>query len=282
MSKHKVLVVGSSKYYSRTFDNALYPNVEFAFMNHRGFHETDDDKSFTEQTLVNDIEAVRKNIGWEKFSILGHSIHAFMVMDYVEQYARHIEKVILIGASPVVGEKVRLEADQLWEKEATNARKAALKSNLDARSIDQSIESDQRKSHQENLMIENDIKPMDMDADVIGSASSQVVESAAELNIESKYIDALVHTADLAEIEHIQMQSNITEDKPQIQQMSKGLALELVATHLPDIYHDIQDSCRENDRVSEVCSDIDHAGSSDIAHAGSSDIDHAGRGRVKT
>lgn len=169
MHKHKILVIGSSKYYSHTFDNALYPDVEFAFINHRGFHDTYDTKPYIEQTLTNDIEQCRKDIGWEKFSILGHSIHAFMVIDYTEQFPQHIEKVILIGTSPVVGEKIRFESDQLWQHEATDARKAALQYNIEKEEL-----------YQQEIQAQRDAEDIEEEAKQAAEIASKSIEKRDE------------------------------------------------------------------------------------------------------
>lgn len=190
MRKHKILVIGSSKYYSHTFESALYPDVEFAFINHRGFHETYDTKPYIEQTLVNDIEQCRKDIGWEKFSILGHSIHAFMAIDYAEQYPQHIEKVILMSTSPVVGDKVRFESDQLWQHEATDARKAALQYNI--------VKEEQHVIEMNNALHEQDknhekIDEMQDTQNVFISTDTEKIEVNAEQDISSN-ADALQAT----------------------------------------------------------------------------------------
>src|SRR4028118_124116 len=83
------IVVGSSLYYSRTFSNNLRNSLKLVFVDHRGFsppYDCKDISLYQLNTLVDDIELVRKELGFDKIIFIGHSGHAFMASGYARKY----------------------------------------------------------------------------------------------------------------------------------------------------------------------------------------------------
>jgi proline iminopeptidase len=78
------IVVGSSLYYSRTFSNNLRNSLKLVFVDHRGFSPQNDCKDISQyhlDKLVDDIELIRKELGFDKVIIIGHSGHAFIALE---------------------------------------------------------------------------------------------------------------------------------------------------------------------------------------------------------
>ncbi|MFH7029493.1 MAG: alpha/beta fold hydrolase [Heteroscytonema crispum UTEX LB 1556] len=83
------IVVGSSIYYARTFSQELRTKLKIAFIDHRGFasgNYCQDKEKYHLELLVDDIELLRQELGFEKFVMIGHSGHAFIALEYAKKY----------------------------------------------------------------------------------------------------------------------------------------------------------------------------------------------------
>ena len=52
----------------------------------------------TLETIVNDVEEIRKTLGLQQPMILGHSIHGTIAMEYVKKYAGKVSALVVIGS----------------------------------------------------------------------------------------------------------------------------------------------------------------------------------------
>lgn len=57
-------------------------------------------KTINIKTFVDDIETLRKNLGFEKFTILGHSWGGRLAMEYALAHPEKLNKIILISSTP--------------------------------------------------------------------------------------------------------------------------------------------------------------------------------------
>jgi proline iminopeptidase len=78
-------------------------------------------------TFSEDIETIRKNLGFEKVCVLGHSIHGVLALEYARRYPEHTSHVIVIGSPPFINDRSREIEAQFWEDDASEERKAILK-----------------------------------------------------------------------------------------------------------------------------------------------------------
>jgi proline iminopeptidase len=83
------IVIGSHKYYPRIFSEHLKSKLQLVCADTRGFvlaseHHTE--KDFTIDKIVHDIEMVRTFLGADKIILIGHSIHAFMAIEYARVF----------------------------------------------------------------------------------------------------------------------------------------------------------------------------------------------------
>ena len=127
------LVVGSSRYYARAFSKELRKHLRLVFVDHRGFTEApgrSDTAAFAMDTLVDDIERVRRALGLGRVAVMGHSGHAFMALEYAKKYPAHVSHVIMIGVAPDFGEANARAIEQYWQATASADRKAAMAANL--------------------------------------------------------------------------------------------------------------------------------------------------------
>lgn len=59
-----------------------------------------DPAHLTLDVFLNDLDAVRRALGYDKISLLGHSWGGFLAMHYAIKYPQHVDKLILLSALP--------------------------------------------------------------------------------------------------------------------------------------------------------------------------------------
>ena len=134
-----ILVIGSATYYPRTFSRHLRECCTLAFADVRHFAESDVALSvdrITFDTYANEMDAIRGRLGFEQVVVVGHSHHGNLALEYAKRYPDRASHVVLIG-SPPFGVKRTVEvSDDYWAAYASEDRKAALRHNWDAVSVD--------------------------------------------------------------------------------------------------------------------------------------------------
>lgn len=71
------IVIGSSIYYPRTFSQNLRQHLRLIFLDHRGFSPQPaslESSEYTLDTLLDDIEHIRKTLGLSRIIVIGHSV----------------------------------------------------------------------------------------------------------------------------------------------------------------------------------------------------------------
>lgn len=86
--------------------------------------------SFSLSAILGDIEALRIKLNINKVMIIGHSIHAFMALEYAKRYPNSVSHIILLAASPIVGEKLHEAANRYFNESVCPERKKLLAENL--------------------------------------------------------------------------------------------------------------------------------------------------------
>jgi proline iminopeptidase len=127
------LVVGSSRYYARAFSQNLRKHLRLVFVDHRGFTASpgrSDTAAFAMDSLIDDIERIRRHLGLGRVAIMGHSGHAFMALEYAKKYPANVSHVIMIGVAPDFGEANTQSIEQYWQATASADRKAVMAANL--------------------------------------------------------------------------------------------------------------------------------------------------------
>ncbi len=123
-----VVVNGSN--YQRVYSKGLRQHLKLIFLDFRHGSESDmaakvDD--ITLDTLVDDIEQVRKALGSDRIAVMGHSLPSLIALEYARKYPENTSHVILTGAPPFMIPPKEREA--FWGADASEARKLAEKRN---------------------------------------------------------------------------------------------------------------------------------------------------------
>lgn len=117
------LVIGSAVYYPRSFSQNLRRHLRMAFIDWRGFSSGSAEVSL--DTFLEDIEALRKALQFERCIVIGHSAHALLALEYAKKYPNRVSHVVMIGISPNLNAAHAKAAAQNWEESVWPERKAA-------------------------------------------------------------------------------------------------------------------------------------------------------------
>jgi proline iminopeptidase len=113
------LVIGSSVYYPKTFSQDLRRHLRMYFVDMKWFaadYVPENLDSVSIPTIVEDVEAIRRELGLEQPMIIGHSIHGTIAMEYVKKYADRVSSLVVIGSPSQFGNTTFAQkADALWE-----------------------------------------------------------------------------------------------------------------------------------------------------------------------
>ena len=128
------LVIGNSIYYPRIFSSTLRGHLRMVFIDHRGFapppNRQVDTTDFPLDTLIEDMELVRKSLSLGRIAVIGHSGHAYMALEYAKRYPQYVSHVIMIGIGSTMDNANEIAAEQYWRDSASSERKAVLEENL--------------------------------------------------------------------------------------------------------------------------------------------------------
>lgn len=123
-------VVVNGSHYQRVFPKDLRRHLKLIFLDFRHSYEADAAAKLdtvTLDTLFDDIEQVRKTLGFDRIAVMGHSLPSLIALEYARKYPQHTSHVILIGAPPFM--IPREQSESFWESDASEARKLADKRN---------------------------------------------------------------------------------------------------------------------------------------------------------
>lgn len=129
------MVIGSSVYYPRVFSPDLRKHLRLVFLDHRGFTASPgrvERSEFALGKLLEDVERARQQLGLDRVTVIGHSGHAYMALEYAKKYPAHVSHVVLIGISPDLSAASQAEAERSWQESVWPERKAALQENVRA------------------------------------------------------------------------------------------------------------------------------------------------------
>jgi len=89
-----------------------------------------DTAEFALDTLVDDIERARQELGLGRVAVLGHSGHALMALEYAKKYPAHVSHVIMISMAPDLSATSAAAAERYWQESVSPEHKAAMEENL--------------------------------------------------------------------------------------------------------------------------------------------------------
>src|SRR5262245_23574341 len=125
-------IVVNGVHYQRVFSKDLRRRLKLVFVDFRHSSETEaaaklDD--ITLDTLLDDLDQVRKALGFDQVAVMGHSLPRLIALEYARKYREHTSHLILIGSPPFMITPKEQEA--FWESDASQARKLTDKRNLE-------------------------------------------------------------------------------------------------------------------------------------------------------
>jgi proline iminopeptidase len=131
------MVILTNVYGPRMLSLPLKNELQLIHTDTRMFAPADqgfDINRITMDTFVDDIEAIRRELGIERTAILGHSAFGLVALAYAQKYPERVSHLIMNGTPPHnvletrPGEapKQNAEVMQFWEMESSPERKAIL------------------------------------------------------------------------------------------------------------------------------------------------------------
>ncbi len=123
-----IVVIGSSTYYPRAFSPALREHFELIFVDSRHFipsyQPTEKElESLTLETFADDIEALRTHLAIDKWTVLGHSVHAQLALAYATKYPERTSHLVLVAGVPYSFAELGEVQENFWNKYASQKRK---------------------------------------------------------------------------------------------------------------------------------------------------------------
>ncbi|PJM63270.1 alpha/beta hydrolase [Bacillus subtilis] len=138
-----ILVIGSAVYYPRLFSSDIKQKYQWVFVDHRGFAKPKRELRAEDSRLdavLADIERMRTFLQLEDVTILGHSGHAFMALEYARTYPKQVRKVALFNTAPDNSEKRQRKSESFFMETASLERKKRFEK--DIANLPQDIDKD--------------------------------------------------------------------------------------------------------------------------------------------
>ena len=127
-----VLSAIGTKPYERQTPPELSDRLRLVYVDLRGSgRSTGEPTDLTFDTLADELEAIRGDLGVERVAVLGHSILGMLAIEYGRRCPASVSHVIAVGTPPS-GDLARLsaEAGRFFEQDASEERKRILRDNL--------------------------------------------------------------------------------------------------------------------------------------------------------
>jgi proline iminopeptidase len=127
------VAIGSAIQGPRLFSPQLRQHLRLVFLDHRGFAASPgrvDTAEFALDTLVDDIERARQELGLGRIAVLGHSGHALMALEYAKKYPANVSHVVMIAMAPDLSSASAAAAERYWQESVSPERKVVMEENL--------------------------------------------------------------------------------------------------------------------------------------------------------
>lgn len=141
-----ILVIGSAVYYPRLFSSDIKQKYQWVFVDHRGFAKPKRELRAEDSRLdavLADIERMRTFLQLEDVTILGHSGHAFMALEYARTYPKQVRKVALFNTAPDNSEERQRKSESFFMETASLERKKRFEK--DIANLPQDIDKDPKR-----------------------------------------------------------------------------------------------------------------------------------------
>ena len=113
--------------YERTFPPALGGQLQLVFTELRANRTAVGDvTALTLRTLIEDMDALRQALGFERIGLLGHSGHSILALAYAARFPEQTSHVIIVGGLPRLSPALHSAMAAYWEVVASPERKQLL------------------------------------------------------------------------------------------------------------------------------------------------------------
>ncbi len=122
------VIVGDGIPFYHAVSDTLKAHIRFVNLNSRlttPEAEVGDVSHMTMDTLVDDVEAARKALGWGRICVIGHSISGLIALEYARKYPQNTTFVVMHSTPPFYNDSLGRADDAYWNEHATPERKAA-------------------------------------------------------------------------------------------------------------------------------------------------------------
>lgn len=127
------IVVGLAPLAPPLFSARLKQHLRFIYVDYKNSWMAPDDRSVaatTMDSLVEELDDVRKAFGLERVCLLGHSTPGLVAIEYAARHPERTSRVILVAVMPFYNRELFDTSKTFWESDASPQRKAALAENV--------------------------------------------------------------------------------------------------------------------------------------------------------
>lgn len=127
------IVVGLAPQYPPLFSARLKQHVRLIFVDFRKTWDAPEGQSVGEvtmDTLVEEVDDVRKAFGMERACLVGHSTPGLVALEYAARHPDRTSRLILVGVTPFYNKVLIDTWSTFWDSDASPERKAALAQNM--------------------------------------------------------------------------------------------------------------------------------------------------------
>ena len=124
-----VVIPGSAIYYPRTFSDELREHCQLVFMDLRHFAHAESgapESPLTMDTYMQDIGQLCAELSLEAFTLLGHSHHGNLALEYARRHPEQVRRLAMLGAPPANVLQTIAASTDYWNRHASEHRKALL------------------------------------------------------------------------------------------------------------------------------------------------------------
>ena len=107
---------------------ALEGRLRMVYLDQRGSGRSarpKDAAAYSIDRLVEDVEALRRELGVERISLIGHSFGTVLALEYAARYPGRVSRVVLAAAVPDIPALLRIQCERLERTDPAAYRRAA-------------------------------------------------------------------------------------------------------------------------------------------------------------
>jgi proline iminopeptidase len=137
------VVTGLAPFFPQLFSERLKQEIRFVYVDFKNSWNAESPRdlaAITMDSLVDEIEQVRRGLGLETICVVGHSATGFVAVEYALRHPDRVSHSILITVEPYFTQEFRTVHDAFWVNDGSAERKA-IKQRLDERLPNATLQS---------------------------------------------------------------------------------------------------------------------------------------------